>query len=271
VDKPRLKCDAAALLDRRSAHLHASPSFAKERVAEAARDLMRGATTMAQHRRHGEAEAAHKKAHAALADALCVAHADTLECASSLADMLSAQGRRSTIISTFGLGSAFGSHFRPVMLDAAKRREKIEAAEQLLRSALQDARNVLGNTHPRTVQLQLQLAVCLERQASSFDKLDGTVEAHALAASVVDALTAKLGPEHARTAEAQKVAVCITTLHSRENLFAAFRVRYVLIGLAFAAAYIILLAAIVKLSNNGRRDELLHLGSAAEPACPPVL
>jgi hypothetical protein len=232
---------------------------------------MRGAVSMAQHGRHAEAEAAYVKAHAALAAALGDGHADTLECVSSLADVLSAQGRRSTIISTFGFGNAFGAHFLPAMLHATKRQQRIEAAEQLLRPALQTARNILGNTHPRTVTLQLQLAVCLERQASKFDKLDGTVEAQALAASVVDALTAKLGAEHVRTTAAQKEALRIATLHSRENLFAALRVRYKLILLSFFAGYCILLAAIVKVSSSGRRDAVLHLGAAAAQACPPVL
>jgi hypothetical protein len=252
----RLQADLAALGDEGLSDLTAE----ERRSAEVARGRYRAAVSLHGNQKYQQAEEAFREALPALIRTLGAEHPDTLACALSLARLLNSQGRRSTILATYGLANA---HTFPLLFSRAARSEQFAKAEELLRETLLVCRNKLGRTHPRTIEFVHELSFCLQRQAMQSDSFGQTIEAMSLAHDAVETLSSTLGGTHERTQRARHFVERLEVLHARENLTAVLNLRVLAFVFSLIAAGAVFIASMIK----GENDPLLAGVLGQQAAC----
>jgi hypothetical protein len=261
-DKAAAMCAAAAAdVDADDGAASASPLARASSVpstpaaAEAeAKSRLQKARRLHAKRRFAAAEEGYASALVALEACLGAAHADTLGACLALSRMLCEQGRRSTLLASYGLHP----YAVRLLFDANGRRSRLTRAEALLRRGRASCANALGSAHPTTVEFTHALALCLERQAMQSDRLECTLEALSLASGAADALAAApgVGAEHPRCVAARAFVTRVENLHVSENLFAALKVVTKWLLLAAAVFLALLAAALYALLRRGR--DALH-------------
>jgi hypothetical protein len=140
-----------------------------------------------------------------------------------LGTMCSMLSRRAPLLQRFGLYRPFRHLLRGRgdAAAAAERRSYSAEAEAALRPALHACRNLLGVTHPRSVECAFELATALQRRAlegGGDEAAECALEAAALAWGTADSLVATLRAEHPRARSARVLARRIEHLHAVETI-----------------------------------------------------
>jgi hypothetical protein len=208
------------------------------------------ATALREQGRHAEALRELRTTWAALAPRVSSAHYEVAICAAlQLGDMCSALGRRASLLRRFG----FHRPFRPLLRDAAARQAHLAEAEAVLRPALHACRNLLGATHPRSVECAFSLAVALQRRAltGGDDASECALEAAALVFGAADSLDAALGADHPRARAARVRAHRLEHLHAEETVLSALHLPFFLwAAMALAAVGIFFVVVTSKIPGR---------------------
>ena len=189
-------------------------------------------------------------------------HPESLRARLTLADLVSSQSRRSSIIATFGF---FNRRTLPLLFDRKRRGHKFEQAEALLQDGLLVCRNKLGNTHPRTIEFINELALCLQRQAPNDMEL--ATQAKSLVTCAAEVLRVKLGADHPRTTEAVAFIERVEMLLTVNNVFTALKVRNRFFLTAFIGGAAIFFAAVILMFQGHVHDPLVGIEGRL-PVCP---